>query len=468
MNDSTSQAGLLPRSVQLNAWPGEPAVGPLVDNAQVWGARRGLPPGQEPLKFDKPVDPTKWDHDDVGYGILLPDTLETKWSEAKAKGTSAPAPIRELLSARPQTQLLYWFPDLGDIYIRRYYDDGTMSDLQIGLTVFGTAKNRLPRYVLIVGGPQKIPWSVQYSLAIRHAVGRLPFDGDDLGPYVSAMLDGEEGWATTQTDAAAPVVWTVDHGPDDITRLMRSTLSSPLVKALSGTLPGLVVIKDSEATGSALIKALDAKPALVVTSSHGATPLEGGELRKALGLPMDIAHAAIPVTDLANSMPGGAVWFAQACCSAGSSAESRFSDLLAAGTTARAVVDAVTSLGSAVAPAPLALLSRERPVRAVFGHVEPTFDWTLRDPETGQRFGGDLVGALSSNLHHGQPIGLILSEYRAAVGVLTNRWVKLSVQLNRDHDNSVLPTMTRLRLTAWDRQSLVLLGDPTVHLPAIR
>jgi hypothetical protein len=342
-----------------------------------------------------------------------------------------------------------------------------MSDLQIGLTGFGTAKNRLPRYVLIVGGPQEIPWSVQYSLSIRHAVGRLPFDGDGLEPYISAMLDGPEGWATSGTDASAPVVWTVDHGPEDITRLMRSTLSSPLVKALSGTLPGLAVIEDDKATGSGLVKALDGKPALVVTSSHGATPLEAGQLSKTLGLPIDNTHKAIPVADLVKSMPGGTVWFAQACCSAGSSAESRFSDLLAAGTTARSVVDAVASLGSTVAPAPMALLARNNPLRAVFGHVEPTFDWTLRDPETGQRFSGDLVGAFSSNLHYGQPMGLILSEYRAAIGVLTSRWVRLSVQMNRDHDSSVLGAMTRLRLTAWDRQSLVLLGDPTVRLPAI-
>jgi len=175
----------------------------------------------------------------------------------------------------------------------------------------------------------------------------------------------------------------------------------------------------------------------------------------------------VPLSDLSASMPAGSVWFAQACCSAGSSAESSYIGLLAEGSTARSAVDAVAAIGSTVAPAASALLKRERPVRAVIGHVEPTFDWTLKDEETKQKFGGDIIAALSSNLHHGQPLGLAFAAYREGIGVLTTRWVKLAVRLNRDHDKSVLPTMTRLRLTAWDRQSLVLLGDPTVRIPPL-
>ena len=458
---------VLPAKVQIDAWPGAPAEGFLADQAQNWGSRRGLPPGQEPLAFGKPVDPTKWEDDDVGYGILLADTADKAWAKEKLTGAIAPAAIQELLAARPKTQLLYWNPDLTDVYLRRYYEDRSASDWQIGLTPFGIAKDRLPRYVLIVGTPEQIPWSVQYSLSIRHAVGRLPFDGHDLDSYVTAMLDGEDGWASDPTDVTAPVVWTVDRGAGDITRLMRSTLTAPLVKAFTGTLPGLKTIDDRQATGAGLVAALAAKPTVVITSSHGATPLEESTLRRVLGLPIDVGEVLVPLSDLAASMPAGSVWFAQACCSAGSSAESSYAGLLAEGTTARAAVDAVASLGSTVAPAALALLKREHPVRAVFGHVEPTFDWTLKDEETKQKFGGDIVTALSSNLHHGQPLGLTFAAYREGVGTLTTRWVKLSDRLNRDHDVSVLRAMTRLRLTAWDRQSLVLLGDPTVRIPPL-
>jgi hypothetical protein len=119
-----------------------------------------------------------------------------------------------------------------------------------------------------------------------------------------------------------------------------------------------------------------------------------------------------------------------------------------------------------VAPAAVRMLGRTNPVRAVIGHVEPTFNWTLRVQETGQGLGHDIVTALSSNLYAGQPLGYAFTEYRAGVGALHSQWFDLYDRLV-GNDVSVLETMTRLRLTALDRQSLVLLGDPTVTLPAI-
>jgi hypothetical protein len=97
------------------------------------------------------------------------------------------------------------------------------------------------------------------------------------------------------------------------------------------------------------------------------------------------------------------------------------------GTTALGTVSAVAALGATVAPAPLTMLSREHPVRGVFGHVEPTFNWTLRIPETGQGqgLGHNIATAMSSNLYHQQPLGLILADYRAGVGELHNQWADL-------------------------------------------
>lgn len=456
-----------PPSIQIDAWPGKPAIGTLSTGAEAWGARKGLPPSQEPLAFDGPVDKTCWQHPNVGYGILLRDTPDLAWSPDKASGALAPPAIQELLVARPNSVLLYWNPALRDTHLRRYYEDGSSSDHQIGLTHFGTAKNKLPRYILIVGTPANIPWEVQFSLSIRHAVGRLPLEGEELEPYVTAMLDGADGWHSTPTDVTAPVVWTVDHGSQDITRLMRSVLISPMLTAFKGTLVSLTELDDTEATAPELIAALLRSPTVVVTSSHGATPLDAYELRKVLGLPVDVDHSTVALDDLTSSMPAGAVWFAQACCSAGSSETSSFADILEPNTDARMVVEAVTALGSTVAPAALALLSRKNPVRAVFGHVEPTFDWTLKDPDSGTRFTGDLVDGLSSNLHFGQPLGHVFAEYRAGIGELLSRWTRLAVKLNRDGDTTVLREMTKLRLTAMDRQSLVLLGDPTVRIPKL-
>ena len=104
------------------------------------------------------------------------------------------------------------------------------------------------------------------------------------------------------------------------------------------------------------------------------------------------------------------------------------------------------------------------------GHVEPTFDWTLRVAETGQGLGTHIVSALSDNLiGERQPLGFAFADYRAGVGELHTQWVSTQKQLPKAADvtqrDRVRDTLTRLRLSAIDRQSLVLLGDPTVAYP---
>lgn len=459
----------LPESLQLNAWTGaEVAEGALKADAARWGARPGLPHSQRVLPFGPPADPNKWSDADVGYGVLLPDRDETGLSAAaKAAGEDAPEPIQALLAARPGTVVLRWRPELKSRFLRRYFPDGTHQDPAIGLSKFGVAKAHLPRYVAIIGGPDVIPWSVQYALGTRHAVGRIPLAGDALGNYLEAMLSD---WAGADLDTTTALMWTVDHGAGDITAEMRTVIANPLATALTPPPLGrLDHMTDGRATGADLLDGLTAAhPGLVISSSHGRTgPLDDAdEMRATLGLPVDVNHAPVALDDLSSAMPSGAVWYAQACCSAGGDAQSHYTGLLDEGTTAFGTVSAVAALGASVAPAPLTMLGRESPVRAVFGHVEPTFNWTLRIPETGQGLGHNIAAAMSSNLYHQQPLGLILADYRAGVGELHNQWADLQQQL-AGGDRSVRETLTRLRLTALDRQSLVLLGDPTVTIPPL-
>ena len=95
----TDDGTVLPASVQIDAWSGKRAVSPLAPDARRWGAKPGLPT-QKPLKFDKPPDPTDWESDEVGYGILVPDsptapdTGEYVWTKEKATGSALPEPVR--------------------------------------------------------------------------------------------------------------------------------------------------------------------------------------------------------------------------------------------------------------------------------------------------------------------------------------------------------------------------------------
>lgn len=459
----------LPTELAIDAWTGsEGAHGAVDPRGDRWGARReSLPPSQAALPFGAPADEKDWRHKDVGYAVLLRDPDDDSMTPAdRARADDAEQPIRDLVAARPGTVVLRWRPELGTTHLRRYFDDGTAQDPQIGLTTFGVAKNRLPRYVLIVGGPEAIPWSVQYALGTRHAVGRLPLTGDALANYVHALLTD---WQDHPVDVQAPVLWSVDHGGGDITTLMRKTITGPLATAMQGTLARMRHLTGADATTAELATALGERhPALVVTSSHGRTgPLEQPAVMAAqLGLPVDVGLLTVPLETLDAAMPAGAVWYAQACCSAGSDGVSHYTGLLSPGTSVFATLTAVAGLGAGVAPAPLRLLGRPNPVRAVLGHVEPTFDWTLRSVQTGQSLGGDIVKALTSNAFHGAPLGLAFEDYRAGVGQLHTDWADLQ-QVLAAGDTSVRERLTWLRLTALDRQALVLLGDPTVTLPPL-
>lgn len=64
------------------------------------------------------------------------------------------------------------------------------------------------------------------------------------------------------------------------------------------------------------------------------------------------------------------------------------------------------------------------------------------------------------------PVGYAFSDYRAGVGELHSQWAALLDKLAQGL-TEVRENLTRLRLSAIDRQSLVLLGDPTVTLPPL-
>lgn len=438
----------LPAEIMLDAWTGkETARSGLGELAERWGAGAGVPDSRIFLGFGPPTPRTDWRSPDVGYGVLLPNNVEI------------PAPIADLIRTRPGTVILRWDQGIADGYLRRKRDDGSDQDANIASSDYGTGNGKIPQYILIAAPPTEIPWDIQYELAVRFCVGRLPFSGEALRPYVDAML---HDWDTGTANLSSALIWATDYGPTDITRLMTKAIAAPLRERLNGTVALSEAIGE-HASAATLLEKLATSPGLVVTSSHGSTPLDDLPLlKKTLGLSVDQSRSIVSLDDLDAATPAGCVWFAQACCSAGSSGKSIYTGLLDPSSTASRVLTQVAKLGSTVAPGPLRLLGRENPIRAFFGHVEPTFDWTLRDASTKQLFGGPIVIGLSTNMFGGQPIGYILDNYRRQIGSInTQYW---TTRDNVAADTSLRPLLSRLRLTALDRQALVLLGDPTVAI----
>ena len=163
--------------------------------------------------------------------------------------------------------------------------------------------------------------------------------------------------------------------------------------------------------------------------------------------------------ELSNWSPNGAIWYAHACCSAGSDSPSRYADLVAEDADVGSLTRNVSRIaGARMAALPRALLGKSNPLRAFVGHVEPTFSWTLRDP-TGAVLPHTIVHCLYDRLHQAKgavPIGWAMScLFREAESFLATAPDKVAKSARR----ALYDQMVGL-----DRQSTVILGDPAVSL----
>lgn len=458
-----------PETLSLNAWCGVPASGALGADAAKWGVKKQRPTPPNLLAAEEPADLRVWQDPRVGWGLVLPDD-DALAPAQRATAQDAPEPIQTLVHVRDDAPVFRYRADLHDTKLRRYFTDGNVRDLAITGSKRGIGNQRLPKYLLIYAPPTVIPWGFQYVLGQSSFVGRLDLDGDGLENYVSALV---KDWATAGCLADQPVVWSVNHGHPDITWLMHGAIAKPVAVRLSqdGDIGNkLRSLTGANATVAALRTELkDRSPALVVTTSHGMTgPLDDAEImRHNLGQLVDDQRALLdPASLLQEWQPDGAIWYAHACCSAGSDSATSYKGLVSSGSVVERVLKAVAALGAEVAPLPRALLGAPKPLRAFIGQVEPTFDWTLR-AETGQLLTDSLCEAIYDRMHRKkrEPVGMAFDTVHRHAGELFTHLDNLRRQIAHAVAGAQAAA-TRTHLAALDRQSLVILGDPTVALPS--
>jgi hypothetical protein len=457
-----------PDRLQVNAFAGEgvPNSSALDASARRWAARAQEAEAEQWLWAEKPPDEADWRHPDVGWGLVLPDAPELS-AEQLAAAEDAPDPIRALLEARPDAPVLRYRAKTATSHLRRY--SPTVQDVKLSGSRRGVGQDRLPLYLLIYGTPEQIPWRFQFLLNQSAAVGRLALTGAALERYVSHLIDD---WQAAASDPHAAVVWAVDHGGKDISHLMRNVIAEPLFQEfaddddlrerslrLAGT--------DEDTTAQALIDALsERRPALVITTSHGMTgPLEDVEAMRAnLGVPVDSGYRGLDVRRLLESWePDGAIWYAHACCSAGGDHQTAFKGVVPEGSDVERILVGAAKAGACIAPLPDALLSANKPARAFIGHVEPTFDWTLSDPDTGQPLTEATRFAFFDGLYQPWPLGHALRKFYAHVGELFGARTR-AYEEHYQEGKDTLATALAHQLAALDRRSMVILGDPTVAL----
>ena len=456
-----------PGSLAVNAWTGEEEpVSDVSGQAKGWAVRQQTDKVPQLLAPPPEVDLRDWRHPEVGWGLVLPENEEISVAD-RASGADAPEPIRELLKAREGSPVFRYRPDLHNRFLRRYTTSPPPLDKQdvaIAGSLRGTGPGRLPWYLLLCGSPEVLPWDLQYVLNTAAFAGRLDLDEAGLAHYVDALI---QGWKDASCRPEQPVVWTVDHGHPDITFLMRHAIAEPVAAALKGDSEigdGLLRLAGKDATASGLIDALAARqPALLVTTSHGLTgPLaDPDRMAEQLGFLVDHLRASLgPEELLAKWQPDGAIWYAHACCSAGSDKRTRYKGLVAEGSSVEKVLEGVAALGARVAPLPRKLLGAEKPLRAFVGHVEPTFNWTLQSPETGQILTSTIQKALYNDLYSAKPVGMAFDRVYRHVGELLAQWRNAVDEVDLGIPGARTAAL-RSQLTALDRQSMVILGDPT-------
>jgi hypothetical protein len=343
-------------------------------------------------------------------------------------------------------------------------------DVAIGQSPEGLGRESIPRYLLIAGTPDQIPWELQYVLNAHYATGRLHLAGEALENYVTAL---RSNWSDSTAQTKNAVIWAVNQGASDITGLMRDSVAAKVYAKLStdSDLAAGTTFLDGPGSATAAMLAdtlARLKPGLVVTTSHGQTfPLDNLELLGAgLGLLVDQNYTSAPVADLLTGWhPDGAIWYAHACCSAGSSSQTLFDGLSQEGSEVDRVLKGVAKLGNRVAPLPTALLGAKRPARAFIGHVEPTFDWTLRNPDSGQLLTDSIQQALYGELYQPSPIA---HAFRKCYDRLGSLYISYDADLMEfGRGGTTRDAMLKDLLCARDVQSTVILGDPTVAFPAL-
>jgi hypothetical protein len=465
-----------PREISLNAWTGsEIPHGQISPEAAIQWAHEGrVDAFSKVLAPGPPASLADWRHPEVGWGLILPEAASSmSWAD-RALARDAPKPIQQLLAARPGAPVFRYLQADGQHVLRRYYPGRPPQDPDLAFSNPGVDVGQVPRYLLICATPLQVPWSFQSKLnsgSGRYMVGRLHLTGDALGNYIDHLL---HEWRGASARVEQPVVWATDWGQGDMTRAMRRLIANPLAAALRGDtqigdrawyLDG----STTDASSAALLAALvERQPGLVVTTSHGMLGPQHDldAFARTLGLPVDNHNQPLDLESICSSWaPDGAIWYAHACCSAGSDAPSRLAGLLSQGSNARAALERTAELGSMIAPLPSALLGADKPLRAFVGHVEPTFNWTIQHSLTQQSLAGSIERALYKHLYQPEPLGLALRVWYEGIGIRLRDWFKAEEEYTAGRDTEEVALANQL--IAYDRAGTVILGDPTVALPKL-
>jgi hypothetical protein len=205
-----------------------------------------------PVPRDIAFDANGDDLAGVGWGVVLAEGEDPEIQRA----------LEPLVALRRQ--------QAGKLFRQVTYHGETPARFRrdLGIAPGPVDPSRFPYHVLLVGGPERLPFELQFDLHRQHSVGRL-----DLGDP-AAFARYAENAVQAETLAQRPPglsIFAAGHPGDDITRSCIDNLAAPLAREFAsraGASPTTVL--GAEATRERLQRLLgEAAGSLLLTISHG-------------------------------------------------------------------------------------------------------------------------------------------------------------------------------------------------------
>jgi len=337
---------------------------------------------------------------------------------------------------------------------------------------------KIPWYIALVGGPERIPFGFQYLLGVEYAVGRIAFDTpDEYAAYADSVVRYETAQRTEQGNWGA--FFGTRHPNDGATQASADRLLTPLAAESWRFRPRSYFAE--QATKATLLNVLHGAdeplaPALLFTATHGIAFPQGHPLARerngallcqdwpgiAPGTAADAALAALAdsqylgapdITD--DARVHGTIAFHFACFGAGTPLYDQFAHT--PGTPPRQLADAPF-----VARLPQRLLAHKGGgALAVIGHVDRAWSYSFQTSSAGNQIGPFRQTVL--RLFRGQSVGRAIRAFRDRYATLCV--YAMCVQQKMEAGEHIdAEAYAQILTECEDAQNYIVLGDPAVSL----
>lgn len=335
---------------------------------------------------------------------------------------------------------------------------------------------RIPGYLLLVGGPQAIPFDFQTELAAQeYAVGRIDFESiEGYARYAESVARAERAKAP---ETPRRITFFAPAHPDDpLSKESSEWLAAPLADACALPGDGWTVerILGEKATKHrfAELLAREVPPAILFTAGHGAVFDSGDERQAAHQGALVCADwqgpeaAAISESDYfsaddlsAATRLGEMIAFHFACCSLGVPAQN---ELHLAGLP----IPEWLALEDLVARLPQRMLAQG--ALAAIGHLDLVFAYSFREGQGEEDARPDpplLYDRCLKDLLRGRPVGEAMGPFRACYQARLVEHAELS-QRAHDKKEVAADTLWEVEAACHDARYYAVFGDPAVRLAA--